>query len=76
MIYATNSAIITINSIKGNAEDLAAKHALCRKYVNATFGDILPTKEDDMHIELVFKVVMQWKIQLHLQVATHKGLLH
>jgi len=55
MIHATNSAIIAINSIEGNAEDLAAKHALRGKHVNATFEDILPTKEDDMHMELAFK---------------------
>jgi hypothetical protein len=55
MIHATNSAIIAINGIKGNTEDVAAKHALCEKCVNAAFKDILLTKEDNPHMELAFQ---------------------
>ena len=58
MIHATNSAIIAINGVEDNAEDLAAKHALRGKRVNATFEDILPTNEDDVHMALAFKALI------------------
>ena len=58
MIHATNSAIIAINGVEGNAEDLAAKHALRGKRVNATFEDILPTNKDDVHMALAFKALI------------------
>jgi hypothetical protein len=55
MIHATNSAIIAINDVEASAEDLAAKHALHGNCANATFKDILPTKEDDTHMALAFE---------------------
>lgn len=55
MIHATNSAIIAINDVEASAEDLAAKHALRGNRANATFKDILPTKEDDTHMALAFE---------------------
>jgi hypothetical protein len=58
MIHATNSAIIAINGVEDNAEDLAAKHALRGKRVNATFEDILPTNKDDVHMALAFKALI------------------
>jgi hypothetical protein len=58
MIHATNSAVIAIDGVEGDAEDLAAKHALRGKRVNAEIEDILPTKEDDAHMVLAFEALI------------------
>ncbi|KAF9070833.1 hypothetical protein BDP27DRAFT_1419605 [Rhodocollybia butyracea] len=57
MIHATNVAIINIDNEgidKEAALDLHAKLSLQGERQHATFADILPTHEDDTHLEGVF----------------------
>ncbi|KAF7972318.1 hypothetical protein HWV62_18506 [Athelia sp. TMB] len=53
MIHATNAAIISIGD-DTTAEDLGAKHALRGKRAQATFEDVMPTREDEVHMKAEF----------------------
>ncbi len=61
MIHATNSAIIAIDSEGIDvtaAQDLETKKALRGKQSQATPHDILPTPEDDAHMEKAFTAMI------------------
>jgi len=58
MIHATNLAVIAVDGVERDTEDLAVKHPLCEKHVNAKIEDILLTKEDDAQMVLAFKALI------------------
>jgi hypothetical protein len=54
MIHATNVAFFALKNVDPAAEDLKAKLDLRGERKKATVEDILPTPEDDEHMELSF----------------------
>jgi len=61
MIHATNCAILAIDKEGLNikqVEDLETKLKLRGQRVNATFRDILPSRDDDNHIKKAFTVII------------------
>ncbi|KAJ7679937.1 hypothetical protein B0H17DRAFT_1206224 [Mycena rosella] len=58
IIHATNVALIAINVVDPVAEDLAAKLSMGSHHAAATVEDIMPTNEDDLHMELSFRALI------------------
>ncbi|KII94572.1 hypothetical protein PLICRDRAFT_97172, partial [Plicaturopsis crispa FD-325 SS-3] len=54
MIHATNAAIISLPGVDLEAENLKAKLDLRGKRAAATIADIMPTQEDDAHMQKAF----------------------
>ncbi|KAG6874447.1 hypothetical protein C0992_007674 [Termitomyces sp. T32_za158] len=58
MIHATNCAIVRLDGVNSAAQDLGDMLKLRGKRVHARMEDILPTREDDAHIENAFQALI------------------
>ncbi|KAJ7493794.1 hypothetical protein FB451DRAFT_1077509 [Mycena latifolia] len=65
MIHATNVALIAIEDVDPAAEDLPARLSMRGLRAAATVEDILPTNEDDLHMELSFRALVAELIVLY-----------
>ncbi|KAJ6614366.1 hypothetical protein B0H10DRAFT_1950737 [Mycena sp. CBHHK59/15] len=65
MIHATNFALFALEGIDPAAQDLKPKLDMCGEHKKATVEDILPTNDDDAHLEQSFIALIAEMIVLY-----------